>query len=181
MFKAFYTTLFGTNTPQQNQVAGVWMGGLSCIVLALNTAGQMHTSLLGLCGLIILFLLLGVVGCYWYLASIHLLSQWLMVPPEGTSVSSDTRVFTALQGLWPLILLGPAVSAQRWWPSFGIPLTFIILLSTGPTLIIALCRAYETSWPQAMVCLSFTLISGGLALVGLVGWPMMLILGARNF
>jgi hypothetical protein len=180
MANGMSNAIFDLGSPQRNQVAGIWVSGLSLIVLAFNAAGQIHTGLIGLFGIIILFLLFGIVGCYWYLASIHLLSQWLMTSAERRHISS-TRVFSTLRGLWPLLLLGPTVSLQRWWPSAGLLCTLLVLLSIGPSLITAIRQAYDTSWPQAASWVGLTLLGGGLAFLGLIGWPIMLILGTSSF
>jgi hypothetical protein len=171
--------LFDLGSPQRNRVATIGLSGLSLVVLAFNAAGRIHAGPIGLLVIVLLFLLFGIVGCYWYLASIHLLSQWLMTSAERRHMSS-VKVFSTLQGLWPLLLLGPTVSLQRLWPRAGLLCTLLVLLCVGPTLIAAICRAYDTSWPQAALSVGLTLVGIGLALLGLVGWPLMLILGTSS-
>jgi hypothetical protein len=182
MYNIFLTMNSGDDNPQQIRLSGLFIGALSCVILAFNAAGQLHTGFLGLLGLIFLFLLLGLIGCYWYTASVHLLAQWIASPQ--TSVVRRMPVqpgLVILQGLWPTILLGPAVSAQRWWPSLGILFTLGTLIGTGFTLILAIRRAYRLNWFQASLCFSMTVILGGLGTLGLIGWPMMLFLGVKNF
>jgi hypothetical protein len=171
-----FNALFNPENPRHDQSAALWMVSLPIIVLALNAAGQVHTGLLGLVGLTLLFMLLGWAGCYWYAASIHLLAQFM-----GVESRRSQPWLTSLQGLWPLIFLGPAVSAQRGWPSFGLLFTLIVLGSTLSTLLFALKRAYSISWLQAGLFVGATAFLGSLALLGLIGWPTMLVLGTKNF
>jgi hypothetical protein len=165
MHNIFLTMNSGDGNPQQKRLSGLFIGGLSWVILAFNAAGQLHTGLLGLLSLIFLFLLLGLIGCYWYTASVHLLAQWM----SSTQTSTVRRTpfqpwLVILQGLWPTIFLGPAVSAQRWWPSFGILFTLSTLVGTGFTLVFAIRRTYNLNWPQAILCFGMTVILGGLGL-----------------
>jgi hypothetical protein len=171
-----FNALFNPENPRQDQSAALWMVSLSIVVLALNAAGQVHAGLLGLVGLTFLFMLLGWAGCYWYAASVHFLALLM-----GVESRRSQPWLTSLQGLWPFIFLGPAVSAQRGWPSFGVLFTLIILGSTVSTLLLAVRRAYSISWLQASLCVGATAFLGSLALLGLVGWPAMLVLGTKNF
>ncbi|MGB8702595.1 MAG: hypothetical protein WCD18_24540 [Thermosynechococcaceae cyanobacterium] len=183
MFNVFYP--WSRSTMEQirsNPSTSLAIAGLSFFILALNAAGQLHLGPLGLLGLTVFFLVLGLVGCYWYAASIYFLTQGL---GQGRWRSPDTHGsaqpgLTSLQGLWPLILLGPALSAQRWWPSFGNLFTFGILITTGFTLLASIRNSYNVSWSQAGWSLALTVILGSLALLGVFGWPMMLVLGANK-
>ncbi|WP_404785065.1 hypothetical protein [Altericista sp. CCNU0014] len=184
MLDTFYAIFFRADATQRNGLAGLSLGMLSCVVLAFNAAGQLHVGFLGLLGLMTLFLGLGALGCYWYMASVHLLSAWLGQTSRQASPlnSRATRPWlSTLQGLWPFILLGPAVSVQRWWTGVGNLMTLGILLSSGFTLVSAIRRAYDIHWIQASLCLLLTVILGAFALMGLLGWPVMFLLGAKNF
>lgn len=194
MHNPLYTVFSSATVPQRNPFAGLFFTVFACISLAFNAAGQLHLGFLGLIGIILLFLMLGTVGCYWYVVSIHFLGEWFRQTQYSLSSSSISRSsisptsaathqpwLTALQGLWPLILLGPAVSAQRWWPSLGVFMTFGIIFGSGLTLIAAIRRAYDIHWIQASLCLFITVILGSLALGGLIGWPIMFLLGAKDF
>jgi hypothetical protein len=183
MFNPLYTVPSSVDVPQRNNFAGLFWAAFSCIVLACNAAGQLHVGVLGLIGIFLLFLMLGAVGCYWYIVSIHFLGEWFAQTQQSRPPLSATEQpwLTTLQGLWPLILLGPAVSAQRWWPSLGAFMTFGILFGSGFTLIVAVRRAYNINWIQASLCLFLTGILGSLALGGLIGWPVMFLLGAKDF
>jgi hypothetical protein len=174
MFNPF-DAIFNAENPRQDQSALLWIVSLSMMILALNAAGQVRVGLLGLVGLIILFMLLGWAGCYWYAASVHFLAQTM-----GGQAQRSQPWLTSLRGLWPLILLGPAMSAQRGWPSFGLCFTLIVLGGTLSALLMSLRRAYNLSWLQAIFCVGSTAFLGSLALLGLVGWPTMLLLGAKN-
>lgn len=178
----FRGSLFRGEAHQQSVFAAFLFPLCACLVLAFNAAGQLHLGLRGLIGLSALFLGLGTVGCYWYIASVDLLGQYF----RQTQPSESPKVryypgLTILEGLWPLILLGPAMSAQRWWPSFGALMTLCIILGSGWTLTLSIRRAYDIHWIQASLCLFLTVVLGSLAIVGLLGWPMMFILGAKNF
>jgi hypothetical protein len=194
MQNPLYTVFSSATVPQRNHFAGLFFAVFACISLAFNAAGQLHLGFLGLIGIILLFLMLGTVGCYWYIVSIHFLGEWFRqtqysISSSSISSSSISPIsaathqpwLTALQGLWPLILLGPAVSAQRWWPSLGAFITFGIIFGSGFTLIVAIRRAYDIHWIQASLCLFLTVILGSLALGGLIGWPIMFLLGATDF
>jgi hypothetical protein len=171
-----FNALFNPENQRYDLSAALWMVNLPIVVLALNAAGQVHTGLLGLVGLTFLFMLLGWAGCYWYAASVHFLAQFM-----GVASRRSQPWLTSLQGMWPLIFLGPAVSAQRGWPSFGLLFTLVVLGSTISTLLLALRKAYNTNWLQASVCVGMTAFLGSLALLGLIGWPTMLVLGTKNF
>lgn len=181
MFNAFYAIFFGTEASQRDSSAGLSLGLLSCVILACNAAGQLHVGFVGLLGLMVLFLSLGAVGCYWYIASVHFLGQQFRQTLPHPLSSRSHPGLTATQGLWPLILLGPAVSAQRWWPTFGALMTLSIILGCGVTLVAAVRRAYDINWIQASLCLVLTFILGSIAIVGLLGWPIMFLLGAKHF
>jgi hypothetical protein len=171
-----FNVLFNPENPRHDQSAVLWMVSLPIFILALNAAGQVHTGLSGLVGLTFLFMLLGWAGCYWYAASVHFLAQLM-----GIESRRSQPWLTTLQGLWPFIFLGPAVSAQRGWPSFGLLFTLIVLGATVSALLFSLRRAYDASWLQASLCVGATSFLGSLALLGLIGWPTMLVLGTKNF
>ncbi len=192
MFNGFNSSLFGgrwfrgsllsDQAHQRSVFAALWLPICACLVLAFNAAGQLHLGFRGLIGLSTLFLLLGIVGCYWYIASVDLLGKWFRkAQPLESPNAGFFPGLTILEGLWPLILLGPALSAQRWWPSFGAFMTLCIMFGSGLTLIIAIRRAYHIHWIQAGLCLFLTVVLGSLAIVGLLGWPMMFVLGAKDF
>ncbi len=194
MQNPLYTVFSSATVPQRNHCTGLFFAVFACVSLAFNAAGQLHLGFLGLIGIISLFLMLGTVGCYWYIVSIHFLGEWFRqaqysISPSSisfgsissTSAATHPPWLTALQGLWPLIFLGPAVSAQRWWPSLGALMTVGIICGSGFTLIVAIRRAYDIHWIQASLCLFLTVILGSLALGGLIGWPIMFLLGAKDF
>jgi hypothetical protein len=183
MFNPLHTIFFRIDASQRNPTAGLCLAALSWLVLAFNAAGQLHVGVLGLIGIILLFLMLGTVGCYWYIVSIHFLGGcFRKTQPQRLPIEEIDRPWmTALQGLWPLILLGPAISAQQWWPSLGTLMACGSILGSGFTLIVAIRRAYDIHWIQASLCLFLTVILGSLALGGLVGWPVMFLLGSKSF
>lgn len=167
--------VLSTENPRQNVRRALGIVTLTIAILALNAAGQLHFGPVGLLGLFFLFMLLGWAGCYWYLASIHFLTQLMTVEPRR-----QQPWFVILQGAWPLIFLGPAMSAQRVWSGLGLALTLFVLLCGIGTSLLALRRAYYVGWPQAFLCVGITVFLGSLALVGVIGWPSMLVLGTKN-
>ncbi len=172
-FEALNPTLNSEGSRQDGR-AVFWIVGPLFVILALNAAGQLHLGLLGLASLIFIFMLLGWAGCYWYMASIHFLTEVMGIEPRRSQ-----PWLASLQGLWPLIFLGPAMSAQRTWPALGLLITLMILGFTGATLLIALRQAYRISWPQSVLCIGISGILSGLALLGVVGWPSMVFLGMK--
>jgi hypothetical protein len=182
MFNGLGSILFRGEAHQRSVFATLLLPICACLVLAFNAAGQLHLGFRGLMGLSALFIVLGTVGCYWYIASIDLLGQWFrQTRPSELPNAGHYSGLTVLEGLWPLILLGPALSAQRWWPSLGTFMTLCTILGSGLTLIAAIRRAHNIHWIQAGLCLLFTAVLGSLAIMGLLGWPMMFILGAKDF
>lgn len=184
MLNTLYSIFFRAGASQGNGLAGLSLGLLSGIILAFNAAGQLHVGVQGLLGLIALFLGLGALACYWYIASVHLLGEWFgRTAPQGSALTPRLNQpwLTTLQGLWPFILLGPAVAAQRWLNGIGDVMTLGILLSSGITLVTAIRRAYNIHWIQASLCLLLTILLGALALLGVLGWPIMFLLSTKNF
>ncbi|HEY9826272.1 MAG TPA: hypothetical protein V6D19_12550 [Stenomitos sp.] len=184
MLQVFHAAVYGTSNPHLNRSASLWVSGLTCVVLALNAAGYFHLGLIGALGLIILFLGLGIGGGYWYVASVYLLSQWIpassqRVNTEGYTTPVISRL-AVLQGVWPLILLGPAVSAQQWWSSLGALMTIGVVVGTVFTLAAAIRRAYCVPWVHAWVYWVITVLGSVWVLVGLVGCPIMILLSLKN-
>jgi hypothetical protein len=182
MVNGFDSILLRNEAPQRSVFATLLLPTCACLVLAFNAAGQLHLGFRGLIGLSALFLVLGTVGCYWYIASINLLGHWFRQtrPSELPNAEYYYSSLTILEGLWPIILLGPALSAQRWWPSFGAFMTLCTILGSGLTLMAAIRRVHNIHWIQAGLCLFLTVVLGSLAIAGLLGWPMMFILGTKN-
>ena len=152
----------------------LWIAGSVFVILALNAAGQLHLGLLGLASLIFIFMLLGWAGCYWFMASIHLLTAAM-----GVEQRRSQPWMISLQGLWPLVFLGPAMSVQRVSPLLGILITLGLLGGTTATLLAALRRAYRMSWPQSALCIGASGLLSIVALLGVLGWPSMVILGMK--
>ncbi|MCG9893071.1 MAG: hypothetical protein MH252_18610 [Thermosynechococcaceae cyanobacterium MS004] len=161
---------------QRNTLTLLFMISFSLVILALNAAGQLRWGLMGLVGLTFLFLLLGWVGFYWYAASIHFLTQIVGIEPRRSQ-----PWLTSLQGAWPLILLGPSVAAQKGWLGFGRLFTLSVLIGTVVSLLWFLRQAYSANWLQTFLCLGLTGVLSGLALLGLLVWPVMLFLGTKGF
>ncbi len=172
MLNAFYGAIFGQNVPHQRGGAWVWFAAVA--MLALNAAVQLQVGFFGLLAVLLLFMFLGLIGCFWYLASVHF---WAMC----FGSHNRTPSLSPLSGLWPFILLGPALSAQQLWPTFGNLLTAGTVLMTLITLAAALKGTYQLNWVKASFSLALTLALLALAGVGIWGWVFMLMLGIRNF
>ncbi len=172
MLNAFYGAIFGQNVTDQRGGAWVWFTAVT--MLALNTAVQLQVGFFGLLTVLLFFMFLGLIGCFWYLASVHL---WALCFGTRNRIPS----LSPLSGLWPFILLGPALSAQQFWPTFGNLFTAGTVLMTLITLAAALQGTYQLSWVKASLALALTLALLALAGVGIWGWSFMLLLGIKNF
>jgi hypothetical protein len=89
----------------------------------------------------------------------------------------QSTVGAIVQGLWPLLLAGPAITAMNWSIRFGQLFSIAISLGVYGTLVIAIRRAHHLGWLQALLCLAITLAVSFLALTGLILWPLMIFLG----
>jgi hypothetical protein len=173
MLSAFYSAIFRPTerrTPD-NQVA--WLiGGLVILILAFNAAGAIGAGTLGLLTLVLVFAFAGLLGLYWLSASVHLLA--IAMGGHGTI---QATVGAIVQGLWPLLLTGPAIAAMDWSVRFGQLFSIAVSLGVYVTLVIAIQRAHHLGWLQAFLCLAITLAVSVLALTGLILWPLMVFWG----
>ncbi|PZD73599.1 hypothetical protein C1752_01903 [Acaryochloris thomasi RCC1774] len=172
MLNTFYTTLFRPRDSQGTAAISLMIGGLTVLVLALNTAGVFHAGTSGLMLILLLFVLAGGLGCYWLATSLHFCAQ--LLGGQGTSGQTFQAV---VRGLWPLLLSGSAIASKHLSPTLGSLFTLGILIGTLITLAGSVRQVHQLSWVQAAVGLSLTLGVSGLALLGLILWPLMLVGG----
>lgn len=173
MLDSLYTAMFRPAPEVRvSSQAAITIGLLALFILALNAAGAAQLGVAGVIGFTLLFQFAGLLGWYWLSASVNLLAQLI-----GGQGNGRTTLLAIAQGLWPLLLTGPAISATQWSNTFGALFSAAITLGTFVTLVIAIRDVHHFGWLQAILCLFTTLVLSGLALLGLILWPLMLILG----
>jgi hypothetical protein len=151
---------------------GWTVGGVVFGILALNVAGRLQVGVQGVLILTIVFIFVGFTTFYWLNASLSLLARIM----RSQAVLPD-REMEIMNGLWPLILLGPATSLYRWLPLLGSVFTLLILLTTLGTLTQETRQIYQMSLPQAVFSIVTTMILGLLAAAGIFVWPFIFFLG----
>jgi hypothetical protein len=152
--------------------ASIAIGLLAILVLALNAAGRVNAGVGGAIGFLLLFFFGGLLGWYWLSASINLLAQLLGGQGDGRATLESVA-----RGLWPILLTAPAIAASDWSNLLGALFSLAVILGTFITLTIAIRHAQQLSLLSAIVCLAITLVLSGLALSGLILWPLMIGLG----
>lgn len=172
MLDAIYGTIFRPTQVRTTTAAAIAIGLLTVLILAFNAAGSANLGAGGIISFTGLFLFAGILGWYWFSASVHLLAQLL----GGQGDIAATLSATA-QGLWPLLFTAPAIAASRWSPIFGALFSLVISLGIFVTLTITISQAHQLSWLKTLFCIAITLALSFLALSGLVLWPLMIILG----
>ncbi|MDJ0703775.1 MAG: hypothetical protein QNJ46_10890 [Leptolyngbyaceae cyanobacterium MO_188.B28] len=172
MLDSLYNAIFRPAEARRSAQATLAIALLIIIILALNAAGATHSGVGGLIGFIILFLLAGGLGWYWFSASINLIAQLLGGQGDGSATMQAT-----VQALWPLLLAGPAAASTGW--SVGLGALFSLAINVGIliTLVSAIRRTHQLSWVLATLSLLITLSLSFLALFGLFLWPLMIVLG----
>ncbi|MGF1495605.1 MAG: Yip1 family protein [Elainellaceae cyanobacterium] len=173
MLDALYSTMFRPTSDRAfaAQLA-LPIGLLVIVILTLNAAGALGVGAFGVILLTMTFLFAGLLGWYWFSASINLISQWL-----GGAGNGRSTALAIAQGLFPLIFTGPAIAAMNWSEALGAIFSLLIFVSLLVTLVIAIRRAHHFHWWKAIAALVITLTLSAFALFGLVLWPLMLALG----
>jgi hypothetical protein len=151
---------------------GLGMGGIVFSILALNVAGRLHLGVRGVFILAILFIFVGFTTFYWLSASLQYLAGIMQRNPATAQGN-----ITIMNGLWPLILLGPATSLQRWLPLPGSIFTLLILCTTLATVTEETRRIYRMNLLQTVFSLITTFCLALLAATGIFVWPLMFFLG----
>ncbi|MEC4814931.1 MAG: Yip1 family protein [Scytonema sp. PMC 1069.18] len=172
MLNSLYATFFKPSEIRLSTPAAIIIGLLIVFVLALNAAGAVSLGVGGFVGFTLLFLFAGVIGWYWLAASINLLAQLF-----GGQGDGRTTMQAIAQGLWPLLLTGPAIAASKWSNILGALFSVAISIGVCVTLVLAIRRVHELDWIPAIFCLLITFSLSFLALSGLIVWPVMIFLG----
>ncbi len=172
MLDTLYISFFRPADLRHPTQAALLIGALVILVLALNAAGAVSLGVTGVVAFTLLFLVAGLLGWFWLSASVQLLA-----PVLGGQGNSRTTLEAIARGLWPLLLSGPAITAANWSATFGALFSLALSLGTLLSLTSAIRYAHQMGWLQAAICIGLTLSFSLLALLGLVLWPMMLVLG----
>jgi hypothetical protein len=172
MLESLYATIFRPSEVRVSAPAAIAIGLLIALILALNAAGTTNLGAAGIIGFTLLFCFAGVLGWYWLTASVHFLAQLL-----GGQGSVQGTMKAVAQGLWPLLLTGPAIAAAQWSERLGELFSFGISVGVFVTLVAKVRHTHQLNWLSAILCLAITLTLSFLALSGLILWPLMIILG----
>lgn len=172
MLNSLYATIFRPSEVRFSAQVATAIGLLIVLVLALNAAGTAELDAGSTIAFTLLFLFAGLLGWYWLSASVNLLAQLLGGQGDGRATMQAIA-----QGLWPLLLTGPAISAANWSDTLGELFSFAISAGVFVTLVVAIRHVHQLSWLRAILCLAITLTLSFLALSGLFLWPVMIILG----
>lgn len=176
MLDALFTTFFGPQPSRSPQSVTVLIGFVLLSILALNAAGKVGAGIAGVIIFFLLFLVAGLLGWLWVSAALHFMAQ--LFGGQGRAQESLQAV---MQGLWPLMISGPAIAASRW-PSIlgqllGLLLGLVVLIGTIITLTRSLGQAHHLPWQKALLTVVLTSITSLLAWLGLILWPLMVIFG----
>lgn len=172
MLDTLYGSLFRPSQGRVTPQVGLMVGLLIVLVLALNAGGAVGLGAGGVIGFILGFFLAGLLGLFWLTAAVNLLAQLL-----GGQGSGRATLIAITLGLWPLLLTAPAIAAASWSATLGALFSFAVTLGVFVTLTVAIRRVHHLSWLKAILCLAITLVLSGLALLGLIVWPLMIFLG----
>lgn len=176
MLDTLYSSLFRPTPERVTPQAGIIIGLIIVLVLALNAGGAVGLGAGGVIGFTLGFLLAGLLGLFWLSAAVNLLAQ-LLGGQSGAQSGGRATLIAVTLGLWPLLLTGPAIAAAKWSATLGSLFSFVVTLGAFVTLTVAIRRVHHLSWIKAVLCLTITLILSGLALLGLIFWPLMIFLG----
>lgn len=172
MLDSIYGTIFKPAQVRTTTSAAIAIGLLSVLILAFNAAGSANLGAGGIISFTGLFLFAGVLGWYWFSASVHLLVQLL-----GGQGNITATLRATAQGLWPLLFTAPAIAAARWSTLFGALFSLAISIGVFVTLTATLSQVHQLSWLKTLLSIAITLALSFLALSGLILWPLMILLG----
>lgn len=172
MLDSLYVNLFRPAHARLSPEVSILIGLLAALILALNAAGAIRLGAGGVAILLLVFIYAGLLGLFWLAAAINLLAQLLGGQGQGRSTLSAIA-----QGLWPLLLTGPAIAAARWSAALGNLFSFLVVLATYFTLSGAIRQVHQFNWLKSALCLAIALVLSVLALGGLFLWPLMIFLG----
>lgn len=176
MLDVLFVNFFGPQPARNTQPVTVLIGFILLTVLALNAAGKAGLGIAGVIIFFLLFFVAGLLGWLWLSAALHFFAQLL-----GGQGSPQDSVRAVMLGLWPLMISGPAIAASHW-PNrlgqlLGVLLGLVILVGTITTLTRSLRQAHQIHWQKALLSVGLTIVTSLLAWLGLLLWPVMLVLG----
>ena len=176
MLDALFVNFFGPQPARNTQPVAVLIGFVLPIILALNAAGKAELGIAGVIIFFLLFLVAGLLGWFWLSAALHFFAQ--LLGGQGTVLDSVRAV---ILGLWPLMISGPAIAASHW-PNFlgqflGLLLGLVVMVGTITTLTRSLHQAHQIHWQKALLSVGLTIVTSLLAWLGLLLWPLILLLG----
>lgn len=172
LLDTLYISFFRPADLRHPTQAATLIGGLVVLALSLNAAGAVSLGVKGVIAFAIMFLVAGVLGVFWLAAAVQ-----LVAPFWGGQGTSRTTLEAIARGLWPLLLSGPAIATANWSPTLGALFSLTLSLGTFLSLTSSIRYAHHLGWATAALCLTLTLGLSLLALVGLILWPLMLVLG----
>lgn len=173
MLDSLYFTLFRPSQPPRLAPTLIWgLGLLLALVLALNAAGRVGMGAGGVVGLAIAFLVAGLGAWFWLAASVHLVAKLL-----GGQGTAQATLAAIAQGFWPLLFTAPAIAIRLRLAPLGQLISLAIALWILLALIQNIRQIHQLSWGQAIFCLGLSLVLAGVALAGLLLWPLILLTG----
>lgn len=176
MLDALFTTFFGSQSSRNTQSVSILIGFVLLSILSLNAAGKVGAGIGGVIIFFLLFLVAGLLGGLWLAAAFNFFAQ--LLGGQGTAQDSLRAV---LLGLWPLMVSGPAIAASQWpgiaGQFLGLLLGLVVLIGTLITLTRSIGQAHQLKWGKALLTVTLTAVSSMLAWLGLILWPLVLVLG----
>lgn len=172
LLEGLYNSWFRPGQGRPSLPVAVASLGLVCLVLSLNAAALTGSTAVGWLGWFFAFGLGLGLGWFWLSAALHTLAQVL----GGVGSAADT-FGTVAQSLWPLMLTGPANSSLAIAPPLGLLFSLGINGWVVVNLVRGLGRVHRLPGLRALLCFGGAILLVELALLGLVLWPLMVMLG----
>lgn len=173
VLNAFYATLFKPGDSRYRQtMVGPLIGVLVVLILAFNAAGRLHVGAVGLVLVFLLFLGAGLLGLFWFTAALMLSTR--LFEGQGTGLQTAEAIS---RGVWPLVLSGVAIATTPISRTLATLFSLGLILGTFITLSGSVRQLHQLTWLQTVACLFLTLVASWLSLLGLVIWPLMVLLG----
>jgi hypothetical protein len=172
MLDAFYRQLFRADETPPSSAVATLIAGLVVLVMTLNAGSRLQLPTSALSPFLVLFLLGGALGLFWFAAALFALtSLW-----GGTS-HFFTLLRSILVGLWPLIFSGVALSIQSVSLALGALFSLTVAIGVLFTLSRSLAVAQSINQWLALISILVVVALSGLAILGLFLWPLMILVG----
>lgn len=176
MLDTLFATFFGSQSSRNPQPVAVLIGFVLLSILALNAAGKVGAGIAGVIIFFLLFWVAGLLGWLWLAAALNFSAQ--LLGGQGTAQDSLRAV---MLGVWPLMISGPAIAASQWpgilGQFLGLLLGLVVLIGTLMSLTRSLSQVHQLHWGRALLAVTLTAVTSLLAWLGLILWPLMLVLG----